>query len=233
MIDVSVDKFSDDTFLRQVHRVQAMANGICPCIYCNGFTSLMFNIRDKYNGNDVVIDDELDDCVFIIVSRRDDKRGNVVLPYIVGDISDEALDCLYSAFNDYKWLGYPNNIIKKEKINLIEKIFDIKLINADCDYYICEELIRLDEEKYGNTTYPVVGVGSNENDKPVIWCKSDVGNEWSVVTLEKDENGQYYRFCVPNARASKLVDVKYMYKKDMKDYWLMGKCEIERVSEGH
>lgn len=218
MIDINADKFSDDKFLRQVQRTQAMANGIRPDIYCNEFTKLMFNIGNKYNGSDVVIDEELDDCVFIIVSRRDDKRGNVVLPYIVGNISDDAFGRLYFAFNDYKWLGYPNNIIKKEKINIIEKTFGIKLGDVDCGYCMCEELIRLDEEKCGFTSYPVVGIGNNENDKPVIWCKSDVGDEWRVVTLEKDESGQYHRFCVPNARASKLVDVKYMYKKDTKDY---------------
>lgn len=229
MIDVSVDKFSDGTFLRQVHQVQAMAMGIRPCIYCNGFTSLMFNISDKYNGNDVVIDDELADCIFIIVSHRDDKKGNVVLPYIVGDISDDVLNCLCFALNDYKWLGYPNNIIKKEKINLIEKVLGIKFTEADCDYCMCEELVRLDEEKRGATSYPVVGIGGAENNKPIIWCKSDVGDDWSIITPEKDEDGQYHRFCVPSARKCKLVNVKYIYKKDTKDCWLMGKCQIERV----
>lgn len=76
---------------------------------------------------------------------------------------------------------------------------------------MCEELIRLSEEKCGITSYPVVSIGGAENDKPVIWCKLDVEDEWSVVTPEKDENEQYHRFYVPNARASKLVDVKYIY----------------------
>ena len=98
---------------------------------------------------------------------------------------------------------------------------------------MCEELIRLDEEKCGDTSYPVVSIGSNENDKPVIWCKSDVGDEWSVVTPEKDESGQYHRFCIPEKRAEKLVNVKYFYKKEVGDYWLMGKRQIERVSEEH
>lgn len=229
MIDVCVDKFSDDTFLRQVQRTQAMANGIRPSIYCNELTSFMFNIGDKYNDNDVMIDDELDDCIFIIVSRRNDKRGNVVLPYIVGDISDDVFDRLYFTFNDYKWLGYPDNIIKKEKINIIEKTLGIKFSDVDCGYCMCEELIRLDEEKCGVTSYSVVSIDSAKNDKPVIWYKLDVGDEWNVVIPEKNENGEYHRFCVPNARASKLVDVKYMYRKDTKDYWLIGKRQIERV----
>lgn len=231
MIDISADKFSDDAFLRQVQRTQAMANGIRPYIYCNEFTKLMFNIGNKYNGSDVVIDEELDDCVFIIVSRRDDKRGNVVLPYIVGNISDAVFTRLYFAFNDYKWLGYPNNIIKKEKINIIEKTLGIKISDVDCGYCMCEELIRLDEEKWGDTSYPVVGIGSNKNDKPVIWCKSDVGDEWSVVTPEKDENGQYHHFCIPEARAEKLVNVKYFYKKEVGDWWFMGKCQVKRGTE--
>lgn len=227
MIDILFKKFFTDTFIKQIERTQAMANGVRPCIYCNEFTNLMFNIGNKYNGNDVVIDEELDDCIFIIVSRRDDKRGNVVLPYIVGDISDDVFVNLYFAVNDYKWLGYPNNTIKKEKINIIEKTFGIKLICVDYGYCMCEELIRLDEEKCGVTSYSVVSIGNPENDKPVIWCKSDVGGEWSVVTPEKDENGQYHRFCVPNAKECKLVNVKYFYKK-VDDFWLISKCQVKR-----
>lgn len=230
MIDICADKFSDDTFLRQVQRTQAMANGIRPCIYCNKLTNLMFNIGDKYNGNDVIIDDELDDCIFIIVSRRNDKRGNVVLPYIVGDISDDVFDHLYFTLNDYKWLGYPSNIIKKERINIIEKTLGVKLIEVDCGYCMCEELIRLDEEKYGVTSHPVVSIGSSKDDKPIIWCKSDVGEGWDIVTPEKDEGGQYRHFCVPNARVCKLVDVKYFYKK-ADDWWFMGKSQAERNSK--
>lgn len=96
---------------------------------------------------------------------------------------------------------------------------------------MCEELIRLNEEKYGVTSYPVVGIGNN--DKPVIWCKSDVGDEWNIIVPEKDENGQYHRFCVPETRACKLVDVKYFYKKEVGDFWLMGKRQIERVPKEH
>ena len=87
--------------------------------------------------------------------------------------------------------------------------------------------------KCGATSYPVVGIGSSENDKPVIWCKSDVGDEWNIIVPEKDENGQYHRFCVPNTRACKLVDVKYFYKKEVGDYWLMGKRQIERGQKEH
>lgn len=231
MIDVCVDKFSDDTFLRQVQQTQAMANGIRPCIYCNELTNLMFNIGDKYNGNDVLIDNEIDDCIFIIVSRRNDKRGNVVLPYIVGNISDDVFDRLYFTFNDYQWLGYPSNIIKKERINIIEKTLGVKLAVGDCGYYMCEELIRLDKERYGTTSYPVVSIGGSENDKPIIWCQSDVDEEWNIMVPEKDENGQYRRFCVPNTRAEKLVDVKYFYKKEVSDWWCIGKCQVERSAD--
>lgn len=233
MIDVYVDKFSDDTFMRQVHLTQVKAEGIRPSIYCNELTNLMFNIGDQYNGNDVVIDNEIDDCIFIIVSRRDDKRGNVVLPYIVGNISDDVFDRLYFALNDYKWFGYPSNIVKKEKINIIEKTFGIKLAGTDCGYCMCEELIRLDKEKCGATSYPVANIVSSKNDKPVIYCKPDVGEEWNIVALEKDENGQYRRFYIPETRVDKLVDVKYFYKKDIKDCWLMGKRQIKRVPEEH
>lgn len=218
MIDICVNKFSDDTFLRRVHRVQAMAEGIRPSIYCNKLTNLMFNIGDQYNNSDVVIDDELDDCIFIIVSRRNDKRGNVVLPYIVGNISDDVFGRLYFVLNDYKWLGYPNNIIKKERINIIEKTVGIKLVDVDCGYCMCEELIRLDGEKCGTTSHPAVGIGSFENNKPVIWCKSDIDEEWNIITLEKDEDGQYRCFCIPEARADKLVNVKYFYKKEVDDW---------------
>ena len=227
MIDFVFKKFSTDTFIKQIERTQALAYGIRPRIYCNEIMCQMFNFESKYNGCEVVTDDELDDGVFIIMSRRD-KYGNVVLPYVFGNITDDLLDRLYFIFNDYKWSGYPDNIIRKEKIDIIEKTFGIKIESKDYSYCLCEELIRLDEEKCGNTSYPVVSIGSSKNDKPVIWCKSDVGDEWNVVAPEKDENGQYHRFCVPNAKVCKLVDVKYMYKKDTKDCLLIGKHNVEK-----
>ena len=118
--------------------------------------------------------------------------------------------------------------------NIVNELTNnVKIEHPDYSYCMCEELIRLNEEKYGVTSYPVVGIGSSENDKPVIWCKSDVVDEWNIIVPEKDENGQYRRFCVPNARSSKLVCVKYFYKKEMGDYWLMGKRQIERVPNEH
>ena len=224
MIDVLFEKFSTDTFTKQIERTQALACGVCPCIYCNEMMCQMFDIGGKYNGCDVVVDNELDDCIFIIVSRRDGKTGNVDLPYIVGDISDDVFDRLYFTLNDYRWLGYPSNIIKKEKINIIEKTLGVKLVWVDCGYCMCEELIRLDEEKYGATSYSAVSIGSSKNDKPIIWCKPDMGEEWNIVVPEKDEDGQYRRFCVPEARADKLVDVKYFYRKEVGAQWFISKC---------
>ena len=118
-----------------------------------------------------------------------------------------------------------------ENINIIENTFCVKIECPDYSYCMCEELIRLYEERCGVTSYPVVSIGSSENNKTVIWCKSEVGDEWNIIVPEKDENGQYHRFCVPEARAYKLVDVKYFYKKEMGDYWLMSKRQIERVSK--
>ena len=199
MINIWFKKFSTDTFIKQIERTQALACGVRPRIYCNEIMCQMFDFESKYNGCEVVIDDELDDGVFIIMSCRD------------------LLDRLYFTLNDYKWAGYPDNIIRNEKINIIEKTFNVKIECPDYSYCMCEELIRLNEEKCGATSYPVVGIGSSENDKPVILCKSDVGDEWNIIVPEKDENGQYHRFCVPNARSSKLVCVKYFYKK-----WMTG-----------
>ena len=118
-------------------------------------------------------------------------------------------------------------------IDIIEKTFNVKFECPDYSYCMCEELIRLNEEKCGVTSYPVVSIDNSENDKPVIWCKPDVGDEWNIIVPEKDENGQYHRFCVPETRACKLVDVKYFYKKEMGNYWLMGKRQIERVPKEH
>ena len=232
MIDIWFKKFSTDTFIKQIERTQALACGVRPRIYCNEIMCQMFDFESKYNGCEVVIDDELDDGVFIIMSCRD-KYGNVVLPYIFGNITDDLLDRLYFTLNDYKWAGYPDNIIRKEKVNIIEKTFGVKIECPDYSYCICEELIRLNEEKCGVTSYPVVGIGNSENDKPVIWCKPDVGDEWNIIVPEKDENGQYHRFYVPETRACKLVDVKYCYKKEVGDYWFMGKRQIERVTKEH
>lgn len=96
MIDIWFEKFSANTFIKQIERTQALAYGVRPCIYCDEITKELFGLGDKFNGCDVLIDDEPDDCVCIIVSRRD-KRGNVVLPYVVGNVFDEVFDNVFFA----------------------------------------------------------------------------------------------------------------------------------------
>lgn len=227
MIEFWFEKFSNDTLAKQVERTQALAYNVRPYIYCNTITQELFGLGNKFNGCDVLIDDELDDCVCIIVSRRD-KRGNIALPYVVGGVSDDVFDRLYFTLNDYKWIGYPDNIIRSERIDVIEKIFGIKLPNLDYGYYVCEELIRLDDKKCGTTSYPVEPISDFVSSNPVIWCKEDVSDEWSIIVPEQDDSGQFRRFCALDARANKLVDVKYMYKKEVKDWWFMSKSQVER-----
>ena len=71
MIDILFKKFSTDTFIKQIERTQALACGVRPRIYCNEIMCQMFGFGSKYNGCEVVIDDELDDGVFIIMSCRE------------------------------------------------------------------------------------------------------------------------------------------------------------------
>ena len=222
MINIWFEKFSSDTFIKQIERTQALACGVRPRIYCNEMMRKMFGIGDKYNGSDLIIDDELDDNVFIIMSRRD-KHGNVVLPYVIGNVCDDVFDNIFFAMNDYKWMGYPDNIIRKEKIKVIEKMFGVKFDVVDCGYCMCEELIRLDGKKCGTTSYPVEPIGGSASDRPVIWCKSEVDGKWAIINPEQDDDGRYCHFFVPDAQENKFVNVKYIYKQDTGDLFLMGK----------
>lgn len=119
MIQIYFNRFSEDTFAKQLAYAQALATNIRPRIYCNETMRRIFNIGDKYNGNDVVTDNDIDDCIFIIMAHRDEqekhKWGNVVLPYIFGDISEYLLDRVWFIYNDYKWMGYPDDVVRKKK----------------------------------------------------------------------------------------------------------------------
>ena len=222
MIQIYFNRFSEDTFAKQLAYAQALATNIRPRIYCNETMRRIFNIGDEYNGNDVVIDNDIDDCIFIIMAHRDEqgkhKRGNVVLPYIFGNVSEYLLDRVWFIYNDYKWIGYPDDVVRKKKRNMIEKTFGIKVEGPVYSYCVCEETVRLDKKKCGVTLHPVAS--NEEKTIPMIWYKLNTNNDWHRVVAQKDTNGEYCKFYISDEKVEELVNVKYLYKCKHKDSWI-------------